>query len=254
MITLGIDLAAEPKNTGGCLIEWRGGGAEVSWLAVDLDDAALIGRAEGAGAIGIDSPFGWPTAFVEAVTAHHAGRPWPIPLWERANRRKLRLRETDEYVRERTGITPLSVSSDTIAIPATRCAGLLDRLGVRDRSGDGRVFEVYPAASLFRWGLPHRRYKGPENVDSRRRLLAKLQKAAPWLELAEADRRLCLDCDHAFDALVASLAARAAAIGLTAKPPPEIARAARAEGWIALPDEGSLAELAAVDAGRRRRR
>lgn len=76
-------------------------------------------------------------------------------------RRQLAFRRTDEPVRAATGLVPLSVAADRIAHPAMRCAGLLARLALEgqpvDRSGSGVVVEVYPAASLKQWGLPHRR-------------------------------------------------------------------------------------------------
>jgi predicted nuclease with RNAse H fold len=150
MITLGIDLAAEPKYTGGCAIEWLDGRATVRWISLGLHDEEILRRAREADIIGIDAPFGWPKYFVEAITAHHAGRRWPVDAWEKLSRRRLRLRVTDERVYSVTRITPLSVSSDAIAIPATRCAWLIDRLGVKDRSCDARVQEVYPAAALSR--------------------------------------------------------------------------------------------------------
>jgi len=243
MVTLGIDLAAEPRNTGGCEIEWRDGGAAVRWVSTDLRDEDVLERAREADMVGIDAPFGWPTSFVDAVTAHHSGRAWPIDSWSSDNRRKLRLRVTDERVHAVTGITPLSVSSDAIAIPATRCALLLHRLGVRDRAADARVREVYPAAALFQWELRHRGYKGQQNSRVLGTLLARLRKRAPWLVIAAQAARFCATCDDAFDALVASLVARAASEGLTMAPGADEVAAARAEGWIALPDRGSLEKL-----------
>jgi predicted nuclease with RNAse H fold len=244
MVTLGIDLAAEPKATAGCEIEWLDDRAVVRWVSTGLRDDDLLQRAKRASLVGIDAPFGWPTFFVDAITAHHTGRPWPIAEWEQMSRRRLRLRVTDERVHAETGITPLSVSSDMIAIPATRCALIIDRLGVKDRSGDGRVQEVYPAAALKLWGLPHRGYKGRENAAALVDLFAALREQIPWLAIAENEARECAGCDHAFDALVASLIARAAALGLTMRPTAEELPAACVEGWIALPSKGSLKVLA----------
>ncbi len=188
MITLGVDLAAESKGTGGCTVEWRGCRAAVLWVGTGLTDGDILSRARGISAVGIDAPFGWPTSFVNAITAHHSGGAWPVGTWDKANRRRLRLRATDEHVHDVTGITPLSVSSDTIAIPATRCASLIDRLGVKDRSGDECVREVYPAVALFQWGLRHKGYKGKENAVRLLELLAALRVQAPWLEVSN-DRK-----------------------------------------------------------------
>ena len=65
-----------------------------------------------------------------------------------------------------------------------------------------------------------------------------------WLKLSSIDRALCLTSDDAFDALVAALVARAAAVDLVEEVPEEEREAARREGWIALPRAGSLAGLA----------
>src|SRR5688572_15552106 len=91
----------------------------------------LIGRAD---AIGINAPFGWPTAFVEAVTH------WPLSSWSPQERIRLQFRETDLQVQKETIIWPLSVSTDRIALPAMRAKSLLQRYGVSDRSGDGKFF------------------------------------------------------------------------------------------------------------------
>lgn len=243
MVTLGIDLAAEPKSTAGCTIEWSENRAHVRWVSTGLTDEDILHRSRDASIVGIDAPFGWPTYFVEAIAAHHAGRPWPVDAWNTANRRKLRLRVTDERVYKATHITPLSVSCDALAIPATRCALLLHRLGVQDRSGDGRIQEVYPAAALHAWGLRCRGYKGRENRAALAAVFASLRERASWLTLAPEHAADCERCDHAFDALIASLVARAAALRLTVRPTADELTAARIEGWIALPLGGSLTSL-----------
>jgi predicted nuclease with RNAse H fold len=243
MITLGIDLAAEPKSTAGCTIEWLDGKASVRWVATGLLDEEILSRARAATIVGIDAPFGWPTYFVDAITAHHAGQQWPVAHWDKVSRRRLRLRATDERVHHVTGITPLSVSSDALAIPATRCALLIDRLGVQDRSGDGRVQEVYPAAALHAWGLRWKGYKGRQNAAALADAFASLRKRAPWIAISREDAEMCAECDHVFDALVASLVARAAALGLTIRPTADEVPLARVEGWIALPSTDSLEAL-----------
>ena len=51
-------------------------------------------------------------------------------------------------MRERTGLTPLSVAADRIGLTAMRAAGTLSRLAAEgrpvDRAGNGIVVEVYP--------------------------------------------------------------------------------------------------------------
>lgn len=48
---------------------------------------------------------------------------------------------------------------------------------------------------------------------------------------------------YAFDAMIASLTARAAALGLTSKPEADEVHAAKTEGWIRVPAPGSLEQL-----------
>jgi predicted nuclease with RNAse H fold len=130
------------------------------------------------------------------------------------------------------------VSADRIGHTAMRCAGLLARLTRQgqpvDRAGSGTVVEVYPAASLQRWGMPHRGYKGTANLAARTDLLDALTATAPWLTLGQHEQT-CRHSDDALDAVIAAMTARAAALGLTTPPSPDDIAAARTEGWIALP-------------------
>ncbi len=241
MRSLGIDLASRPRETAACLLLWREGRATVEFLERNLYDDALLDLAGTADAIGIDAPFGWPATFVDFVTAHHAGRP-VAPNWEDPDlRRSLRLRRTDLWVWAEgfTGRPPLSVSTDRIAMPALRCAGLLGRLGVLDRATDPRVFEAYPAAALGVWTGVSSNYKRKQGAATRAEIVGALREAAPWLEVPDE----CLDDADLLDALVAALVARAAALGRTHPPPDQEREAAVREGWIAVPLPHTLAHL-----------
>jgi hypothetical protein len=210
----------------------------------DVDDRAILAHAEGMDAIGIDAPFGWPGAFVQHVRDHHEGRGPDHSVWTTDLRDRLRFRRTDHFVRAALGRWPLSVSTDLIALPALRCTGLLRRLGVEDRSGDGRVFEVYPAAALHQWGLPSVGYKrGPDRHQLLESLVAQFQALAPWLDFPGNTLDLISSTDDAFDAMISALAARAAFLSLTTPPPPDDAEAATREGWIAVPERGCLDRL-----------
>jgi predicted nuclease with RNAse H fold len=77
MRVLGIDLAAQPENTGACLIGWAAGQASATTFATRLDDQALIELAAGVDMIASDAPLGWPERFAEAVWAYHTGGAWP---------------------------------------------------------------------------------------------------------------------------------------------------------------------------------
>ncbi len=246
MRTLGIDLASDPERTAFCTLEWASGRADVAGLCVGADDDALIGEHGRAAATGIDSPFAWPAGFLAFLCGTTRLATGPPPDWSGAYRDSLRFRATDVKVHELTKHWPLSVSSDLVAVAAMRCQGLLVRMGVSDRSGDGRVFEVYPAAALRRWGLPSRKYKGQSGRAVREDLIEQLVHRAPWLGLTAGHLDLLRASDDAVDALVASLNARAAWLGLTLRPKDDERREAAREGWIAIPLEtDSLERLAA---------
>ena len=243
MITLGIDLAAQPENTAACSVDWRDGGARVVDVACDQDDEALARHIAAADKVGVDVPFGWPEAFVAAVARFHAGGAWPeMPTV------MLRYRETDRHVQAVTGHWPLSVSTDRIGVPTFRAARLLSRLTVQtqavDRVGAALFVEVYPAAALRRWGFAATGYKGPKGAARLAALFAGFQaRTRAWLDLGRARQRCGTSAD-AFDALVAALVARAAGLGLCEGPPPHLADLATREGWIALPAGDALDRLA----------
>jgi predicted nuclease with RNAse H fold len=227
VITAGIDLAASPATTGLAVLSGR----RILELDVDVDDRAIVDACDRRAAvkIGIDCPLGWPRAFV-AMLADPAS---PPPAASVADRDRLAYRETDRRVRTLAPpLRPLSVSADRIAHAAFRCAGLLPRLGQPvDRTGRGRVVETYPAGSLRRWGLPFRRYKGADGQGAREQIVDAL---AAVLDVAP-HRRLLTGSDHALDAVVAALTARAAVLGKATLPGPDELAVARDEGWIALP-------------------
>jgi hypothetical protein len=66
---------------------------------------------------------------------------------------------------------------------------------------------------------------------------------ASWLEMGEADRELCRTNDDAFDAVIASLTARAQLMGLVEDLTEEQLAVGGVEGWIALPCEEALGAL-----------
>lgn len=239
MLTIGIDLAAEDTNTAVAQIRWTEAEARVEEVLVGVGDDLLATAVSAADKAGIDCPLGWPVPFVEFITAHHAGTlAMHTDLVGREWRRGLAWRRTDQATRELTGLVPLSVAADRIAHTAMRCAALLARLARDghpvDRTGGRAVVEVYPAASLKQWGLPHRGYKGRQNIAVLQRLIDRLTAAAPWLALGEFET-LCRRSDHAVDAVLAALTARAALLGHVTRPGPADLAAAKTEGWIGIP-------------------
>jgi predicted nuclease with RNAse H fold len=239
---LGIDLAANAKATGAILIEpvstskWR-----VTELPTPPTDDALVEAAQIVEVVGVDSPLGWPTAFVEAVAAHGALHPWPGGV----DRSTLTHRDTDRAIRQHGIKAALSVSADKLGSVAMRCA-LLQRRWAEEvwgqaapRDGSGRLVETYPAAALAAWRVDCVEYKNRGDLGLatavRHRLVADLDAALQsWLDI-EPVRQRCTESDHVLDALVSGLVAIAATAGST-HPPTNLQRsAALAEGWIHLP-------------------
>ena len=202
MVTLGVDLASQPKRTGICLIRWDRSSARVETLsmgATDSDLHELFGRAD---KIGIDAPFGWPVRFSRAIASYSASTVWPAVTVPR-----LRFRRTDEVAKQRMDRWPLSVSSDLIAVPAMRAVRLLAEAAAAgeaiDRSGGGRFVEVYPAATLHVWGFPSRGYKRARGTAVRFQLVRDLtERTADWLTFSEEDWARCKASDDMLDALV----------------------------------------------------
>ena len=239
MLTVGVDLAAEPAGTALAVVDWDADGAAITEVVRGAGDQVLRAALARAGKAGIDCPLGWPRAFVSFVADHQAGHVTiPGGLTGQQWRRQLAWRVTDEVVRAETGLIPLSVAADRIGHAAMRCAELLAQLARQgqpvDRCGHGVVVEVYPAASLKCWGLPHRGYKRPRGARALQALINDLLAAAPWLDLGPWES-LCRASHDAADAVIAALTARAAQKDLVTWPDERQQAVARSEGWIALP-------------------
>jgi predicted nuclease with RNAse H fold len=239
--TLGIDLAAQPANTSACVIDWSQEVPTVTELGSGLNDDELLDAITLADKAGIDAPFGWPDAFVEAIAAHRNRSAWPGRSEDQdVYRFHLSFRETDRRLIESGARRPLSVSTDLIGVVAMRCAYLLDRLAAQgdpvDRAGSGKVIEAYPAPALTAWGLSATGYKSRVGAARLPELLGQLEEGVGGLELSSLQRELAGSDHNCFDALVCSLVARAAGLGLTQAPGPgEQSDRASREGWIHVP-------------------
>lgn len=240
MLIAGVDLAAEPKGTALAIIDWLDGRAKLVQLTLGASDEDIVNATRPAVKLGIDCALGWPVEFVSFLNQHalmgqgtstdfDGGIDW---------RRRLAYRESDRHVREATGRWPLSVSTDRLGMTAMRAAGLLSKLqrsGIEiDRSGAGKVVEIYPGASLRGWGFNTAGYRNSPEL--RATLLADLASQAPWLELTEFTDLMVNSCD-AFDSVIAALAARAAWQGNYDQPRADQIAAAKIEGWVALPNK-----------------
>jgi predicted nuclease with RNAse H fold len=271
--TLGVDLAAQDKKTASCAIEWDSGRALVEAPLVGRPSGDLIDAMQAADWIGIDAPFGWPDAMVDAIHRYATEGNWPVDTGPD----RLRYRMTDRFVHEiiaeerDVSVWPLSVSSDRIAVCAWRCADLLrefsertgwllDRVGVpvtgcSSNAASGPpvargVIEVYPAGALALWGFPFKGYKRTANKSAsaahqqRAAILTALEEAGGgWLVLTEDVRDVCLQDDDAFDSFICGLVARAAATNRTLLPLRDQRTTAAREGWIHLPAPDSIDRL-----------
>ena len=255
--TVGIDLAVQNAGTASCRVEWASDGPKIGTPLLGRSDDELMEDVKGADVVGIDAPFGWPEPFFDAIKAHRAHAAWPgrgEGLEE--FRQTLRLRCTDLVVKREALLTPLSVSADKIAVTTFRCALLLDRLehekGWRiDRSGlNGHAVEVYPAAALKQWDLTQpKSYKAADAYTERTTIARGLAKALN-VTLRPAVERACRETDHALDALVSAVVARAAALGWTRQPWSDDERdRAHVEGWIHFPHPEAALHLVGGDRG-----
>lgn len=247
MITVGVDLAAEPKGTAVAGIEWTTGRATVLSLTLGATDHDIQAVSTRAHKVGIDCALGWPNRFVDFLVDHQtASHALDSDFGSMDWRRELSYRETDRRVREATGRWPLSVATDRLGVTALRCAGLVARLGASgidvDRSGWGGIVEVYPAGSMKIWGFDTSGYRA--STDARARLLDSITAGAPWFSVGAFREVMVESCD-AFDSVVAALATRAAAIGAATLPSENDRAIARTEGWIALP-LGNLDQLVRI--------
>lgn len=236
MLIAGLDLAAEPKGSALAVIDWGAKEARLVSLVLGVDDDLAVSTALESEKFGIDCALGWPIDFVSFLNEHQNLSSKTLPFDGGATlRRNLAHRETDRMVREITGKWPLSVSTDRLGMTAIRCAGLLSKMETHfqvDRSGFGRVVEVYPGATLRGWFTATSGYRNSDSI--RQALIEELCNRAPWLNLSTSKELMIESCD-AFDSVLAAMAARAAQLGASTAPSESQLGVAAVEGWIHLP-------------------
>lgn len=235
MHAFGLDLSTDPRKAWWAEVAWpQAAGDRITIVDLDhahahgaRDDASLIAvLAERIAAFdpgpervaGIDAPIGWPQAFVDAIGEWMGGAAPRL-----SKRPELRLRPTDRFVTEATGLTPMSVSTDRIGSTALLCVSVLSELAERGqlpahdraRLGDG-IAEVYPAAALRLWSTGDGRPLAQAGYKAlpapREALLAQLSEV---VEITDAQWELMVEFDDALDALLCALVAGCAARGGT---------------------------------------
>lgn len=234
----GIDLAADPKYTGLATLRQNATSLVLETLTVGATDEHLVHAIRDGDSTGVDVPLGWPQPFVQFIQ-HQAKQTLNSPAdTGPAWRRSLALRTTDIEVHRRTGLTPLSVSANLIAYPAFRWAGIESRLREMgtdvSRDGSGTVAEVYPAAALYCWGLPHTGYKTAKNRAKRAVIIEALSQRFASLDW-NGYEALALADDNALDAVIAALVAHQIAHGRCVGPEDRHRQVAAVEGWIWIP-------------------
>ena len=134
----------------------------------------------------------------------------------------LTMRRTNVFVHEQLHLTPLSVSADRIAHVAFRCVVLLAKLDAADAPVDRSCSRGLPSRLTAQLG-PYM-------------LVEHLRHEAPWLDCATHEQAMRRSREF-FDAVIAAMTARAAALGQTFPPTGDHLAAATAEGWIVIPDQ-----------------
>lgn len=245
---LGIDLAARPRNTSMCVLDW-GTAPRVQAIHRPATDSCIV-RAAGkdVAAVGIDSPFGWPLPFRSFI--QRGRKPSRPDSFMQADSDRLKYRSTDLWVREHfrslgKTVRPLSVATDKLGAVALRCVHLVQCLAAIRKPET--ILEVYPAASLANWVAFQGSYKASSKnkqaaTVNRRRILDLFVDHG--LDLSTFDDLLAKSDDD-LDALVSALTAACSIAGRTHPPPPHLVDLAASEGWIQIPI-GTLRDLTSL--------
>ncbi len=195
----------------------------------------------------IDAPFGWPTTFRSLGCILRQDRRLARSAGS-AVRPRRDATACDRPCRpQRDEADAIERLDGQIGVVAMRCARLLaahrEAAGTTpDRSGLGRVVEVYPAAALVQWGISKQSgvvdpgtYKGktPAARAKRTKIIKAIATDAPWLEMHETVSVVYIDSDNCLDAMICALIGRACELDQVL--PVTDIHSARVEGWIRLP-------------------
>jgi predicted nuclease with RNAse H fold len=239
---VGIDWASQVANRAAVSLVHEAGRIVVKEVLAPADEERTAQLFDDAtvDVVGVDTPFGWPAAFVAFVRewSVEGARGAPPPS------ESFRYRRTDVLMRK-GGKNPLSVSSDLISL-ATRAwlefaaaRGLTRRFCAHVPTSARRpIIEVYPAATLLavraEVGLSDDAVKQFKRNAKRRRL--SLSKLFTHFNV-EGDLKTLNASDHVADAFLAALSALIAldaVPGWTTNAPPDDPTV-RSEGWIYVP-------------------
>src|SRR5690625_1570629 len=91
----GIDVAAQPKNTGLARLRDDDDILRVEAVEIGLRDDQLIQAVQDADITGVDVPFGWPASFIQMLQDHANATLQAPDITDHAWRRQLAMRATD---------------------------------------------------------------------------------------------------------------------------------------------------------------
>lgn len=246
-VTVGVDLATDPRKTAAVRLRWEG--KDVSFARDDVvfpgSDTAIEALADPADILAVDVPLGWPSAWADGVAGHRPGLDF---LPDQGTTAELTWRETDRWVHGRTGKAPQRVAASWLGATAIRGARLNARLAragwkvnpLSDEVPARSVVETYPAALMALW-FP-RASQVEDGRSRRQRVVAGLPEAGLVID---GDLERIIEIDHVYDGMLAAIAAGATWLGLSPSPPSALAEAATREGWIRLPVDHELSEFVA---------
>jgi predicted nuclease with RNAse H fold len=237
MLMIGVDCATDARRVGLALAAYEGcrlSGRATALASRERPPAAVLTRwienAAGPVLLALDAPLGWPEPMGRALVTHSAGGPIEVAP------NVLFRRETDRFIRRTLRKTPLDVGSNLIARTACAALALLqelrDQLGLPIPLAWGTpvevvsAIEVYPAATLIAHGFRSAGYKGLDQADERREILASLDRLLD----VDGHRALLEGSADALDAVVCTLAGKDFVEGRAM--PPEDSTLAQREGWI----------------------
>lgn len=235
---IGIDCAAQMKNTAVAIGSYDDGDVYVSYANLHFDESleeilASLNH-DGPALLALDAPLGWPVDLGKSLSSHSAGEKISV------HPNDLFRRETDKFIKSRIGKQPLDVGADRIARTAWAANDVLDRLrqllgtqiGLAWAISDVEnvaCIEVYPAATLQAMQIRSTGYKG-KKMESREARGNILQHLLPALDIDKSLIDKATDSDDVLDAIICLLAGADFLRGRCMEP--EDSQLAKREGWI----------------------
>lgn len=248
MNIIGIDCAAQDKNTGLALATYDGDRQMAHVIVTKVGDKdtpiadVVVGWLKGCDEptlLALDAPLGWPFPLQQALATHMAGEPIAAPA------REIFFRKTDQQVWEDTTKKPLEIGATWIAWTAHGALRLLGE--VRQKSGRAIplvwdckkvsqtcAIEVYPAGTLQSVNLGNLVEHGDMKLSQSERARMKKVRAVRKLHLLQLNDVEPIDekSSHELDAIICVAASVDFLQGYCTSPNRQQMNLARKEGWI----------------------